>query len=203
MTKLDNALTTELEKESGSSELPAEVRSNLVEAENVIGTWSYGTRKIVATTKRLFIQSGWISRKTIEFPYRSITSIEYTRRYEWGILLFGSLLSTFLLIEPSLRPIFSRTLLSRIEQLLHLTLQNNGFPLDLPSFLADSIPLLPICAAIIIFAFQARKGFSLHGVSSKPIYLPHSFDKAIKYIRSRMNTARRNEEAASNLEYRA
>jgi len=47
----------------------------------------------------------------------------------------------------------------------------------------DNIPLAPISLALLIFAIQARQGFALHGITSRPVYLPRPFDEAIKYVR--------------------
>lgn len=181
---LDVAVTAELEKESGLSNLPAEVRSTLSEPEQVVKTWSHRTWKLVATNHRLFIRHGWLSRRTLELLYGNIGSIEHIRRYAWRTLLFGVILSMFLFVEPYLRPVFSRTLVSRLDQFIHAFLPNISLQLNLPDILVDNIPLVPISLALTIFAVQARKGFALHGAASRPIFLPRPFGEAIKYIRS-------------------
>ncbi|MCL4437146.1 MAG: glycosyltransferase family 4 protein [Thaumarchaeota archaeon] len=187
ISDLDLAITGELEKESGLSGLPAEVRDTFTEPEQVVKTWSHGSRKVVATNYGLFIQHGWLSRRTLELPYKSINSIEHIRRYAWKTLLFGSLLSTFLFVEPYLRPIFSRTLLSRIGQLAQTAFPNIALQFDLPDTFTNNLPLIPISIAMVVFTIQARKGFALHGASIKPVYLPRPFVDIIKYIKSMEN----------------
>ena len=90
---LDQALTKEIQKESGLTKLPKEVRSTLSEPEVVARTWSHGSQKLVATNKRVFIQQGRLSRSTTEIPYSNVSSIEHIRRYSWRTLVVGAALS--------------------------------------------------------------------------------------------------------------
>lgn len=89
-TRLDKAITEELINERGMTEIPSEVRTTMAEPENVLKSWSSGSWRIVATTKRLFIKKGLISMSVTEIPYTKVTSIEYKRRYSWKTLLGSS-----------------------------------------------------------------------------------------------------------------
>jgi glycosyltransferase involved in cell wall biosynthesis len=178
---LEGALTNEIERETGISALPAEVRSTLPEPEIVVQTWSHGTRRLITTNKRLFIQRGRLSRSIIEIPYTSIKSIEYIRRYDWRTLLSGAGLSLLMFIHHYISPILSRTFTSKFVSLITLLVPN--IRPNLPQILAD-IWTLPVTVTFIIFLFRARKGYALHGPTRKPIYLPPSFGEAVDRVRS-------------------
>lgn len=178
--KLDAAITKEIERETGMAELPPEVRSTLLEPEVVVHTWTRGTRKLVATDRRVFIQEGRLSKSTLEMPYSSITSIEHIRRYAWRTLVIGAALSILMFIHHYVSPIISRTLTSKLDLILISLIPAIGS--ELPQILA-TIWTVPITVALLLFLIRARKGFALHGVRLDPTYLPQSFGEAIKYIR--------------------
>lgn len=178
--KLDAAITKEIERETGMAELPPEVRSTLLEPEVVAHTWTHGTRKLVATDRRVFIQEGRLSKSTLEMPYSSITSIEHIRRYAWRTLVIGAALSILMFIHHYVSPIISRTLTSKLDLILISLIPAIGS--ELPQILA-TIWTVPITVALLLFLIRARKGFALHGVRLDPTYLPQSFGEAIKYIR--------------------
>jgi len=184
MQLLDKAITEELVWESGLSQIPSYVHSTLSEPEQVLRSWSFGTQKVIATDRRLFIKHGMASKRVLEIPYGNITSIEHMRRYSWKTLLLGSIASIFIIIEPYLRPIFSIALIAKIEDFLRLLLPNVSLQLNVPNMLLESLPLLPISIALVIFAIQFRTGFTLHCADMKTIYLPRAFQEAISYIRS-------------------
>jgi glycosyltransferase involved in cell wall biosynthesis len=89
MERLDDALTKEIETETGLSVLPGEVRTTVSQPEYVIHTWSRGTTKVAATESRIFIQRGRLSRSTLEISYSSINSIEHMRRFRWKSIIVG------------------------------------------------------------------------------------------------------------------
>lgn len=180
MIRLEQAITKEIEKETGLTELPAEVRSGFQEPEIITGTWSHGALKIAATDKRLFVQRGKVSRKTLEIPYSSITSIEHIRQYRWKTLLVGAGLSILMLIHHYVTPIISRTLTSRLI-LFAINLAPNVTK-ELPQTLAN-LWLIPITLATVLFLTGTRKGYALHGTRQTPIFLPQSFTEAIEYVR--------------------
>ncbi|MCJ7762793.1 glycosyltransferase, partial [Candidatus Bathyarchaeota archaeon] len=100
--EFNNALTAELLKERGLTEIPNEARSTLTAPENVLKSWSSGSWGVVATGQRLFIKRGIISRKVIEIPYANISAIEYLRRYSWKTLMIGAGISAILFTLPFL-----------------------------------------------------------------------------------------------------
>jgi D-inositol-3-phosphate glycosyltransferase len=187
ITELDSALTREMEKESGLTQLPPEVRSTLSEPEIVVRSWSHGTRKVAATNKRLFIQQGRLSRRTIEIPYSNISSIEHIRRYDWQLLLLGTILSLLLFTQHYLFPIISVPLSSWI-----VTMAVGVFP-NVKSELTQIlliIWLVPIFIALPLFLVRARKGYALRTATPAPTYLPRSFSEAIRHIREVQDKSR-------------
>jgi Glycosyl transferases group 1/Bacterial PH domain len=179
--ELDQAITGELIKERGLTEVPSEARDTITEPENVLKSWSSGSWGIVATGRRIFIKRGIISRKITEIPYSNISSIEYTRRYSWKTLIVGAVLSLLFLIEPALEPIFSRVFMSKIEFITGL------FQIPAVAAFISILPAIPITIALLVFAWQARTGFTLRGPGLDPVYLPREFQDAIAFIRNAQN----------------
>lgn len=179
---LSQAITREIESESGLTALPSEVRSTLSKPELVVHNWTRGTQKIVATDQRLFIQQGRVSRKTLEVPYSSISSIEYSRRYAWTAVLLGAVLSFLMFTQHYISPIIARSLTMRIlSKALDLAPR---LSIVLPEIL-EYVWVIPILAAILLFLIRARKGYALHGAKLDPVYLQPSFREAIEFIRER------------------
>jgi glycosyltransferase involved in cell wall biosynthesis len=180
MQDLDQALTKEIENESGLSTLPTEVRSTISEPEEVLRTWSHGSRRIAATQKRVFIQSGHLSRSTIELPYSSINSIEHVRRYHWRTFLIGAFLSAFLYIQHYVAPIIRRTITSLLALFITYLIPSISSQVE---GVIGLLWIIPITIGSIILLTGIRKGFALHGATLDPIHLPASFSEAIQYIR--------------------
>ncbi|HYB84234.1 MAG TPA: glycosyltransferase [archaeon] len=184
MRRLDDAITKEIEEETGLAALPGEVLSTMSEPEYVIHTWSHGTMRIAATERRLFIQRGVLSRKTLEIPYSSINSIEHVRRYHWKSLICAGLLSLLLFVQHYVTPIISRRLTSRFELLLTSLLPTAVIRVEA---LIRFLWLVPISIAAVVFLIGMRRGYALHGASMKPVFLPPEFSEAVKYIRETQN----------------
>jgi hypothetical protein len=192
---LDEAITKEIESETGLAELPTEVRSTLSQPEMIARTWSHGTQKVAATNQRLFIQQGLLSRSTLEIPYSSINSIEHVRRYRWGTLLIGAALSLVMFTQHYVSPIISRTLTSNLVFLLTSLVPT--IKLQLSQLLAN-LWLIPISIALLLFLTGARRGFALHGARLIPIYLPQSFSETVQYIRELQDRDQSSKSTISN-----
>ena len=187
--EFNNALTAELLKERGLTEIPNEARSTLTAPENVLKSWSSGSWGVVATRQRLFIKRGIISRKVIEIPYANISSIEYLRRYSWKTLMIGAGISAILFTLPFLGPIFSRALIVRLEGIAQLIFPQEFLQSPILGAFLDFLPLLPFLVAVVIFAFQARTGFMLRGLGIDALYLPRKFRETIAFIRNMQKSA--------------
>jgi hypothetical protein len=169
--ELDESLTVQLEKESGLSVLPQEVKSTLAEPELVVGSWSHGARKVVATNQRIFVSEGRFSRSTVEVPYSSINSIAYMRQSNWSALIVGAILSCLILTSPFSTP-FLRSQLSRILPMIQSHL-----------LMGLVVGLAPVIIGLTIFGISLRKGFALEGARTRPIFLPPSFKETIARVR--------------------
>jgi len=179
ITQLGAAIIDEIEKESGLSKLSNEVRRTLSEPEIVLNSWSHGSRRVVLTSKRLFIQRGRISRSTVELHSSDLKSIEHIRKYPWRLLLVSVIISSLLFTQHYVSPIISGSITS--EMFLTLgTIPVLGIEL---SRILAVLWAFPIIGAFVVFLLQVRKGYALHGATLKPIYLPHSFRDAIAFIR--------------------
>lgn len=189
VAELDASIEAEMSKESGLAGIPAEVQSTLVKSEYALKTWTAGASGVVATNKRIFIKRGLINRKVTELRYADVKSIEHARRYPWRTLVLGAAISAFLLILPSLRPIFSRTFVAEVENLVQNVM------LSTPPWFASNVitqfllPLLPLIIATALFFFGARLGFNIYAMGIKPLYLPRRFKGAIGFIRERIDSS--------------
>lgn len=173
-------IADEIEQESGLSKLPLEVRTTLTEPEVVARTWSHGTHRIVATNRRLFIQKGRLSRSTLEVPYSEIDSIEHVRRANWTTLAIGAIISSLMFIQHYISPIVSRTLTSRVSQVVIELVP--GIAPEMAQVLAG-IWIIPISLSLLPFLYSVRKGYAFHGATRNPIYLPQSFHETVAYLR--------------------
>jgi hypothetical protein len=179
--KLNSSISKEMEKETGLADLPLEVRDTFEEPEVILRTYSHGTRKVAATTKRVFIQTGRLSRNTIEIPYPKITSIQYSRQYSWKVLLIGAILSLLMFTQHYVSPIISRTITSKITSTL-TSLSPPILNMNWP-YILSTIWILPIFVAVIIFLTTGRSGYGLQGATQKSVYLPRPFRDTITFIR--------------------
>jgi hypothetical protein len=184
MQTLDQAITNEMEKQTGLSTLAAEVRSTISQPEYVVHTWSHGTVKVAATELRIFIQRGRLSRNTLEIPYSSINSIEYVRQRHWKALLTGGLLSLLVFIQHYVTPIISRTLTSRLTAVASGLIPIGGIHIEV---VIRFLWLFPISIGVIVFLIGMRQGYALHGATIKPVFLPPSFTSAVQYVREKQN----------------
>ncbi len=185
--ELNQALTVELLKERGLDEVPSEARSTLSAPENVLKSWSWGSWGVIATGKRIFIKRGFFSRKVTEIPYANISSIEYMRRYSWKTLLLGATFSVFLFALPFLEPVFSRAFVLRLEEIVMSIFPQVFLQSPILGAFIDVLPILPFLIAVVIFAVQARTGFTLRGPGIDALYLPRKFRETIAFIRNMQN----------------
>jgi glycosyltransferase involved in cell wall biosynthesis len=179
---LDDAITRELVKQSGLTQIPSEARDTLAEAEHVLKTWSSGTTRVVATNRRLFIRKGYFSRKVSEFPYSSLSYVEHVRRLPWKILLAGLLPSFIVVLEPLWKLILKESFIAIVSGTV------NSIAKALPQFAGVStlmllFLLLPFLISTVVFALQARTGFNLYISGAKPVYIPHVFGDVVTFIR--------------------
>jgi glycosyltransferase involved in cell wall biosynthesis len=185
---LDAALDGEIAKESGLAGLPEEIQTTMVKPEYTLKTWTSGTSGVVATNRRIFVRQGFISRTVTEVRYADIKSIEHARRYPWKTVLSGAAVSTFFLVAPSLRPIFSRTFIAQIEEWWNTFLPLIPAGLTSEAVTQVLLPLLPFLISLLLFFLGARLGFKLYGIGIKPLYLPRRFKEAVGFIRDRIDS---------------
>jgi D-inositol-3-phosphate glycosyltransferase len=180
-SELDSVINEELTKESGLTEIPLELRNTLTRPENVLKSWSAGTSGIVATTDRLFIRQGIISRRVLEVRYHDIRVVEHMRRLLWGIPIAGAIISCLVFMAPSLQGIFAPYLVDEVKTGV------NSIKDSLPQIMASNawaLASLPFIISLIFFFIEARSGFQLHIDGTKPIYLSGRYKKAIQFIRN-------------------
>jgi hypothetical protein len=171
-------------KERGLIEIPSEARSTLVSPENVLKSWTSGSWGVIATEKRLFVRRGFLSRKVTEIPFKNISSIEHMRRYSWKTLVLGAVISVFLFSLPFFSQIFSKTFVSSLQELVQSTFPQVLLQSPILEAFVSFLVLLPFMIAIVVFAVEARTGFTLRGPGIEALYLPCKFREAIAFVRS-------------------
>jgi hypothetical protein len=176
-------------KESGLTGIPAEVQATLVKGEYALKTRTAGTWGVVATNRRVFVREGLISRKVTELRYADIKSIEHSRRYPWRTLLTGWAISAFLLVLPSLRPIFSHAFIAEVESLVQYVARSTPPWLTSNMIVQVILPILPVSISVVMFLLGARLGFNLYGLGIKPLFLPGRFKDIIGFIRDRIDSS--------------
>jgi hypothetical protein len=195
---LDQALTAELIKERGLIEIPSDARSTLSSPENVLKSWSSGNWGVIATEKRLFIKRGFLSRKVTEIPFKNVSSIEYMRRYSWKTLVLGAAISVFLFSLPFFSQIFSRAFVASLEELVRSIFPQAFLEWPILGTLINFLPLLPFLIAVVIFAVQARTGYTLRGPGIDALYLPRKFREAITFVRGMQDGGSTKKELGTN-----
>jgi D-inositol-3-phosphate glycosyltransferase len=181
--ELDEVLDGELIKESKLNNIPREVRETLARPEYALKCWSAGTRRVVATNRRIYIKHGIISKAVTELRYLDIKAIKYLKRYPWKVLLVGAAVSVFTLFAPGLRPFLSRALGDQIAELVNIAARSDLIQLLLTNNLGFLLPGLPFLISIFVFLAGIQSYFSLHTAGMKPVYLPGKFKEVIRYIR--------------------
>jgi glycosyltransferase involved in cell wall biosynthesis len=195
---LDGALTAELIKERGLIDIPSEARSTLSSPENVLKSWSSGSWGVIATEKRLFIRRGVLSRKVTEIPFKNISSIEYMRRYSWKTLVWGVAISVILFALPFFSQIFSKAFLTSLDEMVRSIFPQAFLQWTFLGTFINFLCLLPLLIAVVIFAVEARTGYTLHGPGLDAFYLPRKFREAITFIRNMQDGVSNEKELGSN-----
>lgn len=181
---LNEALSAELIKERGLKEIPSEVCSTLSSPENVLKSWSSGSWGVIATEKRLFIKRGVLSRKVTEIPFKNVSSIEYMRRYSWKTLVLGAAISVILFALPFFNQIFSKTFVVSLGEIVQFIFPQTFLQWPSLGAFINFLCLLPFLIAVVIFAVEARTGYTLRGPGLDALYLPRKFREAITFIRN-------------------
>ncbi len=187
-TKLDEAIDQELIRDCGLSEnLPSEISETMQSPEQVLKTWRKGRTSIIATSKRIFISKGLISRSVIEARYQDMTTIEHNRVFPWKTPLVGAGLSALLWALPFTGPIFDDSFENIVRGWIASLLQYvpPGVPLHMiPDWVYI---LLPLAVSLIICGAGIRSGFRVYGPWRKPIKLP-GYKDIIGFIRDSRDT---------------
>jgi hypothetical protein len=106
------------------------------------------------------------------------------RRYSWKTLLLGAAISVFLFTLPFFSQIFSRTFVASLEVIIQSIFPKAVLQWTFLGTFTDFLCLLPFLIAIVIFAVEARTGYTLRGPGLDALYLPRKFREAITFIRS-------------------
>ena len=106
------------------------------------------------------------------------------RRYSWKTLVLGAVISVFLFSLPFFSQIFSKTFVSSLQELVQSIFPQVLLQSPILEAFVSFLILLPFMIAIVIFAVEARTGFTLRGPGIEALYLPCKFREAIAFVRS-------------------
>lgn len=185
MRDLDDAITEQMLRQSGLSDLPQQTRKTLAEPERVLKTWSAGSIRVVATNRRLFVKEGRLSRKVIEFPYQRIAYVEHARHFSWKILMAGFIPSLVILLEPFWSFAFKTEFITAVQ----------NAAASIPQFAGTATPIIlfavmPFMIGLAGFALEGRIGFNIYISGAKPVYLPNRLGEVVTFVRQTQDALR-------------
>jgi D-inositol-3-phosphate glycosyltransferase len=182
---LDTAINRELLKEGGLISIPEGLHDASIQPEYALKSWSSGSSGVIATNKRIFFQSGWLSRSVLGMNYQNIKAIEHFRRYPLKVPITGAVLSGLIFLAPS---ILSTDLVNQIKKIFDSISRLIPAEAAQGNWLLPLVILLPLIISLIIFLKKIKTGFRLYSEGTEPLYLPGKFRKAIEFIRSIQNS---------------
>ena len=106
------------------------------------------------------------------------------RRYSWKTLVLGAAISVFLFAVPFFSQIFSRAFVASLEEMVRSILPQAFLQWPFLGAFISFLCFLPFLIAEIIFAVEARTGYTLRGPGLDALYLPRQFREVITFVRS-------------------
>jgi hypothetical protein len=98
--------------------------------------------------------------------------------------VLGAAISVFLFALPFFSQIFSRAFVANLEEMIRSIFPQAFLHWSLFESFIDFLCLLPFLIAVVVFAVEARTGYTLRGPGLSALYLPRKFREAITFVRS-------------------
>ena len=144
--------------------------------ERIIEAWAHKGKKVAATSKRLIIRSAKGGKDVTTILYDDIARIERHAEAPWAVLAVGALATAFLVAQKLmglglLDPLIPAPVLR--------ALCPSGFQ-GVTGALTALLPLVPAAIAVAAFLPAVKRGYIVHYGSSRKLFLPESFGKALR-----------------------
>ncbi len=175
LTRLVDSLSTQLEQmlPEFADDMPA--ISSMPGDERVIEAWVHKGKKVAATSKRLIVRSAESGKEATTILYEDIARIEKHAEAPWAALFVGVAATTLLLAEG----VIGLGLLKSVTALLSYGLSPLGFS-GAVGVVTTWLPFVPAAAAGVAFLSAAKRGYLIHYGSSRKLFLPGKFLKALR-----------------------
>jgi len=175
LTRLVDSLSARLMARIRMSTDDMPALRNMPGDERIIEAWVHKGKKVAATSKRLIVRSAKGSRDVTSVLYDDIAKIEKHAEAPWAVLGLGALATALLLAQD----IMGFGLLSYLEPLAYSALSPLGLS-GVAGTLVDLIPFVPVAIAAAGFFSTVNRGYLVHYGSSRKLFLPDRFGKALK-----------------------
>jgi len=175
LTRLVDRLARRLQLEIQDSSDDTRALRSMSGDERIIEAWVHKGQKVAATSKRLIVRSVESGKEVTSVPYDEIARIVRHAEAPWTVLGIGAVATTLLLalriMEPGLLTLFNPEISSALS------------PLGLSGMTATLVtlmPFFPVLTATAAFLFAMRRGYLVHYGSSRRLFLPSKFAKALR-----------------------
>jgi D-inositol-3-phosphate glycosyltransferase len=175
LTRLVDKLLTRLQQEMQkfTDDMPA--LRNMPGDERIIEAWAHKGKKVAATSKRLIVRSAKGGKEVTSILYDDIARIEWHAEAPWALLAIGALATAGLLTQT----VLGLGLLRSLGPGIHSALSPLGLS-GMTGTIVASLPFLPVAAAAAAFLPAVKRGYLVHYGSSRKLFLPESFGKALR-----------------------
>ncbi|HUI00089.1 MAG TPA: glycosyltransferase family 4 protein [Nitrososphaerales archaeon] len=176
MTRLVYNLSKRLEAEikKRNDDMPA--LKGMPEDERIIEAWVHKGQNVAATSKRLIVRSvvGGNNEVT-SVPYDEISNIVPYSEVHWAVLGIGAAATMALVAQR----IAGLGLLSRLAPPVSNALASFGLA-GLTGTLMTVLPFIPVALGALIFGLAINRGFVVQYGTSRRLFLPGKFIKALR-----------------------
>ncbi|HVC26873.1 MAG TPA: glycosyltransferase family 4 protein [Nitrososphaerales archaeon] len=175
LTRLVDALSTRLQREMRDQTDDTPAPQDMPGDERIIEAWVHNGKKVAATSKRLVIRSAESGRGATTILYDDIARIEWHAEAPWALLGLGALATAVLLAQHVLGLGLLGSLVPKVSAALS--------PLGLSGItrtLITWLPFFPVLLAAAGFLPAVKRGYLVHYGSSKKLFLPERFVKALR-----------------------
>ncbi len=175
LTRLVDALLARLQRQMRglTDDMPA--LRNMPGDERIIEAWVHKGRKVAATSKRLIVRSAKGGREVTTILYDDIARIERHLQAPWALLGFGALATTLLLGQR----VLGLGMISSLGPEISAALSPLGLSW-MTGTLVAAVPFMPVLVAAAVFFPAVKRGYLVHYGSSRKLFLPERFGKALK-----------------------
>jgi D-inositol-3-phosphate glycosyltransferase len=175
LTRLIDRLSKRLQLEIHNSSDDMRELKSMPGDEHLIEAWVHNGQKVAATSKRLIVRSVASGKDVTSVPYDDIARIVRHAEAPWAVLGIGALATTLLLAQR----IAGLGLLSSVSPEISSALSPLGLA-GVTATLITLLPFFPVLVAAAAFLFAVRRGYLVHYGSSRKLFLPNKFAKALR-----------------------